>query len=89
MGNTGLLRHLILVVPTVLCGCLIGAPFGSCGNFTAPVTCPLDGTVWIAVDDAGNAYVTGNVSHNAFKITPAGNITEIIGGTGDGAGDGI
>ena len=38
----------------------------------------------IAVDDLGNAYVTGVNSDNAFKITPAGVINEII-----NAGDGL
>jgi hypothetical protein len=39
----------------------------------------------IAVDDAtGDVYITGKLSHNAFKITPGGVITEIIDGTGDG-----
>ena len=38
----------------------------------------------IAVDDSGNAYVAGAYSHNAFKITPDGLITEIIDHTGDG-----
>ncbi len=41
----------------------------------------------IAVDDSGNAYVTGRGSHNAFKITPDGVITEIIDVTGDGMGN--
>ena len=40
----------------------------------------------IAVDAAGNVYVTGFGSRNAFKITPAGVITQIIDTTGDGAG---
>ena len=30
----------------------------------------LDYPLGIAVDDSGNAYVTGSVSDNAFKITP-------------------
>ena len=53
----------------------------------------LDGPIGIAVDAAGNAYVTGGGnflspgSNNAFKITPAGVITEIIDATGDGAGN--
>ena len=33
----------------------------------------------IAVDNAGNVYVTGTVSDNVFKIAPEGVITEIIG----------
>ena len=41
----------------------------------------------IAVDAAGNAYVTGRITNNAFKITPAGVITEIIDATGDGGGN--
>jgi hypothetical protein len=47
----------------------------------------------IAVDEAGNVYVAGEEfvnngvnSHNVFKITPAGTITQIIDTTGDGAG---
>ena len=41
----------------------------------------------IAVDSAGNVYVTGTLSANAFKITPGGVITEIIDATGDGGGN--
>ena len=46
-------------------------------------------TTGIAVDAAGNTYVTGALSDNAFKVTPAGVITEIINATGDGAGNGL
>jgi hypothetical protein len=38
------------------------------------------------VDSSGNLYVAGFLSNNVFKITPGGSITEIIDGTGDGAG---
>ena len=40
----------------------------------------------IAVDELGNVYVAGHSSHNAFKITVSGAITEIIDRTGDGLG---
>ncbi|MHC4697394.1 MAG: SBBP repeat-containing protein [Planctomycetota bacterium] len=46
----------------------------------------LDGARGIAVDDSGNAYVTGDRSDNAFMITPDGVITGIIDSTGDGMG---
>ncbi len=38
------------------------------------------------MDSSGNVYVTGGYSHNAFKITPGGTITEIIDATGDAGG---
>jgi len=44
----------------------------------------LHGPQGVAVDSAGNVYVTGYTSGNAFKITPDGTITEIIDGSGDG-----
>ncbi len=37
-----------------------------------------------AVEGAGKVYVTGTDSDNAFKITPEGDTTQIIDGTGDG-----
>ena len=39
------------------------------------------------MDVEGNVYVAGTGSSNAFKITPAGVITEIIDATGDSAGN--
>ena len=42
----------------------------------------LSGSRGIAVDGAGNVYVTGADSDNAFKITPAGLITKILVATG-------
>ncbi|MCK6455292.1 MAG: SBBP repeat-containing protein [Phycisphaerae bacterium] len=44
----------------------------------------IDRPYGITVDAASNVYVTGESSHNAFKITPAGAITQIIDATGDG-----
>lgn len=41
----------------------------------------------IAVDFAGNVYVTGYGTDNAFKITPDGVISQIIDASGDGAGN--
>ena len=41
----------------------------------------------VAVDAAGNVYIAGSDSNNAYKITPAGVVTEIITGAGDGAGN--
>ncbi len=41
--------------------------------------------IGMALDGAGNVYVAGEVSHNAFRITPQGTITQII----DAAGDGV
>jgi len=43
----------------------------------------------IAVDGAGNAYVTGVKNSNAFKIAPDGSITEIIDSRGDSAGNSL
>ena len=43
----------------------------------------------VAVDASGNAYATGWVTNNAFKIEPDGTITEIIDETGDGSGNGL
>ncbi len=48
---------------------------------------PLNNPSGIAVDAAGNAYVSGTLSDNAFRITAAGAITRIIGSAGDGAGN--
>ncbi len=40
--------------------------------------------VGIAVEGAGNVYVAGRGSDNAFKITPDGTVVEIIDASGDG-----
>ena len=40
----------------------------------------------LAFDSSDNIFVSGANSHNVFKITPLGVITEIIDATGDGAG---
>ena len=57
---------------------------GNCTDFTGNFLNRPEG---IAVDVAGNAYVAGFGTDNAFKITPAGVITQIIDATGDGAGN--
>ncbi|MEZ5256729.1 MAG: SBBP repeat-containing protein, partial [Ilumatobacteraceae bacterium] len=46
---------------------------------------PLVGPYGVAVDAAGNVYVTG--SSNVLRVTAAGAITEIIDVSGDGAGN--
>ena len=65
------------------CCLLIGASSSSAQTITQFVR-PLNGPERIAVDGSGNVYVTGAGSYNAFKITPAGVVTEIIDSTGDG-----
>ena len=47
----------------------------------------LDGPFGVAVDGAGNLYVTGFNGDNVFKVTSAGVVTEILDATGDGAGN--
>ncbi len=49
----------------------------------------LDRPRGITVDAAGNVYVAGYTTHNAFKIEPDGTITEIIDSTGDGVGNSL
>jgi uncharacterized protein YjiK len=41
----------------------------------------------IAVDSSENVYVSGSSSHNAFRISSGGTITEILDSTGDGLGN--
>lgn len=41
----------------------------------------------IATDAAGNVYLAGVQSDNAFEIAPGGVVTEIIDATGDGSGN--
>jgi hypothetical protein len=47
---------------------------------------PLEDPSDLGVDSAGNVYVCGIFSDNAFRITPGGVITEIVDDSGDGAG---
>ena len=47
---------------------------------------PLYAAEGVAVDDSGNAYITGKYSDNVFKITPGGVITQIMDSSGDGLG---
>ncbi len=51
------------------------------------VTPGLMSALGVTTDAAGNVFVTGFYSDNAFKVTPGGVITEIIDATGDGAGN--
>ena len=74
----------IAVVLVICCCCLPAQGIYGDGMGNA-----LDYPRSIAVDDSGNAYVTGSVSDNAFKITSDGLITEIIDATGDSMGNEI
>ena len=47
----------------------------------------LDEASGVAIDESGNAYVSGFASDNVFRITPEGIITEIIDESGDGRGN--
>ncbi len=38
----------------------------------------LDKPAFVAVDGLANAYVVGQPTSNAFKITPSGTITQIV-----------
>jgi len=47
----------------------------------------LDGPWDVVTDDAGNVFVSGNLSNNVFRIAPGGAVTEILDATGDGLGN--
>ncbi len=49
----------------------------------------LGGPNGVIGDESGNAYVAGAYTHNAFKVTPGGVITQIIDATGDGLGNAL
>ncbi len=53
------------------------------GDGTSALSFPRD----VAVDALGSVYVAADGSHNVFKVTPGGVITEIIDAAGDGAGN--
>ncbi len=53
------------------------------GDGTSALGFPRD----VAVDALGSVYVAADGSHNVFKVTPGGVITEIIDAAGDGAGN--
>ncbi len=48
---------------------------------------PLRGPRGVATDAAGNVYVVGMMSHNAFRIAPDGTATQLIDASGDGKGN--
>ena len=52
---------------------------------TGDGTNALNAPTGVAVDGAGNVYVTGSISNNSFQITPGGTITQVIDATGDGS----
>ena len=54
----------------------------SCDGTLAVVDLGDFSVLYRTVDDAGNAYVTGTFSDNAFQITPGGTIAEIIDASG-------
>ena len=47
----------------------------------------LDGASGLATDSAGNVFVAGSVTHNAFRVAPDGQITQILDSAGDGLGN--
>ena len=57
---------------------------GGVAAFDAPRGVALDNPWALAADAAGNVYIPGNFSHNAFKVSITGDITLLIDSTGDG-----
>jgi len=54
----------------------------------APASSRATAQTTIEINDiAGNTYVTGGSGDNVFRITPNGDMTQIIDATGDGAGN--
>jgi hypothetical protein len=88
--SRGCLRRLS-VAWGLLAAVLILAPAVGHAQITQIVDSTGDGTNGLdspgqhaATDAAGNLYVTGFESDNAFKVTPGGTITQIIDSTSDG-----
>jgi len=72
-------RSMLLPLATILAVSALGAGRAAAQTITEIIDVTGDGTgngflasLGIAVDAAGNAYVTGRDSDNTFKITPAG-----------------
>ncbi len=89
-------RHSFLALAAALVFSALGSGRVAAQNTTDTIDANGDGAgnvlreaQGIAVDSGGNAYVMGQISNNAFKITPDGVITQIIDATGDGAGNGL
>ena len=64
--------------------CNVNRPIDEIIDCAGPGTKLFEQPFSVAVDGAGNVYVAGDISDNAFKIEPDGTITKIIDQDGDG-----
>jgi hypothetical protein len=74
------------VTPAGLMSTLAGTP-GATGRVAAAdgkgAAARFTATGWIAIDQAGNLYVTDSGDHTIRKITPDGTVTTIAGKSGE------